>query len=664
MENSNPQNYEFTKLSYEAVRKRLNENAKLWHSFEEVSSLINLFREERPDAKADPQEKIVHILSTCNSCTNYKDDHGISPLCLEYSNSDAVAKAADEYVKYASKLPRTNDFDKLFYNEIKEICQEHRSASDYMTRLVRRRMQKISPELIKEGDSTRLLIFKQFLRASEICSSKRIYRVLYSEKLKKYVLDVMKLNDGASESEINKAIADLDDSVFSIMKETPTENQEKKNFKDYYLPLFWADDLANGKFSKQGSTRSKLYWLAIILDMAYYFEEEDGFEERDIQINLFYNYYSDSLLNSLIGNGIEDEVSGKGINFNNFYEVCYLYYINKKDLSPRDKLKKARDMIDRCKVDPNDAVTIKFQEEKHAFKGSTYYEPLVKKIMNYSEAELEKFIKSEYICGTTSNSNMTKISSESKTATAIYKELLKQFKVAVNLVAEQECNFLTEEDIYFLMEKDYFTKTKCKNCKVKPNNKMHSDCPLYASNCKGTYKPVNQAKKMRETGMNERNRLSQENLYEILRKTSDIYYEQSNAESTDDQTNRILEAVKEKYSFSIVTSGTVNKGTKVIFNTSGPNVTRSKLIVLYYYIYVVSHWNSKLEAFNGDSFLDFQEDFCENFTISCNLGKDQEKTFNGLNDILIASGYQGFSFKNIFDFLTLTMAFKNNIKYK
>ena len=83
-------------------------------------------------------------------------------MCDDRTDSQKVQKAAEEYRKYAELLPKDDEVDGIFMNELHELYAHYRPSESYIDRIVRRRIGSISPEFINENDTTRLLILKQF----------------------------------------------------------------------------------------------------------------------------------------------------------------------------------------------------------------------------------------------------------------------------------------------------------------------------------------------------------------------------------------------------------------------------------------------------------------------------------------------------------------------
>jgi hypothetical protein len=161
----------------------------------------------------------------------------------------------------------------------------------------------------------------------------------------------------------------------------------------------WADDLASANFDNQHTIRRKLYIFAIVFGMTYNTGADNEIfdESSDIEKNLFCDYYSDNLLDSIMNGdkrsaGRDKEPSGHGINYKNFVEVIYLYYLHKNGLSVSEKLSLAEKMIKKC--ESKDADDIALQEKKHSHKNTQYYlTPILSGVMNMQEDEFCQFIK-------------------------------------------------------------------------------------------------------------------------------------------------------------------------------------------------------------------------------------------------------------------------------
>jgi len=100
------------------------------------------------------------------------------------------------------------------------------------------------------------------------------------------------------------------------------------------------DDLANGRFRVNGKTKVYLYYFAFMFGMKANVPGGEEIESKlDIDKNLFQDYYSDNMMRYLedeyhdaaVMSAYEREPTGEGINWKNFVECIYIYYLNKAD---------------------------------------------------------------------------------------------------------------------------------------------------------------------------------------------------------------------------------------------------------------------------------------------------------------------------------------------
>ncbi len=363
----------------------------------------------------------------------------------------------------------------------------------------------------------------------------------------------------------------------------------QKKFADKWEPLFWADDIAGGYFNNQQITRKKLYWFAIIFEMTYCVNTwVDVYDAKtDIQKNLFYDYYADNLLNNILQDDTsklklyEKEPSGHGINFKNYAEVIYLYYLNRKDLTPLQKLLGAEKMIDDCSE--TSQTVLDYQIGKHGHKDTVVYEPMAERIMGLDEKSFCEFIKENYICGSRDYVPVH-AASGSMSAAEVYKSLFEKLKKA-----------LAAYDVVTGLEKDKSAENE-----------------LFKALCKNI---------------------------------SDITGTQ-NYGNKDDLLGRLFERINEK--FYVVekkrTSVECFEATFLPKENVADYVTRTKLIILYYYLFMINHVN---ESLYYTDFRVFYENFC-----------DENIFGEGVNDYLSSAGYQEINLKNIFDITVIFFAFK------
>lgn len=787
-----PKNERYTRFS-ESAKEKIEIFFNDLHSRDEVYDLIDEFISLPADGSGETERKIAGILSDCSRC-GYAAAHGSKTVCADRTDKKAVAEAADEYRKFADSLPDEAGVDDVFYSKVLEIYKDYKSPSDYMTRLVKDRMRDISPELIKRGNRTRLLIFKQFLKAAEFPKT-----TCLSRELRDYICEKTKLPEKPSKNEVEKAIASLTDDVFkkldegpalldTLRKELDEANKKYKNEKavydaakkefnkakaelkdkcgsdiDEYIkaeessdliykyikaeeklnkakqdcaglfkaenrlrdarksdnetwkPLMWADELSKSSFSDQRTTRTKLYWFAIIFEMTYsgsFLDKEN--EKTDIQNKLFYEFYSDNLLNNLLESdaSLEKEPTGHGINFKNFAEVVYLYYIHRNDLTPAQKLSRAKRMINKCK-ESNETV-INRQVLNHGNKNTTFYEPLTKSLMDLPEDKVPEFISQNYICGK-KGVNIIRVASENINAADIYKRMVDKLVKRAEMTVDHES--VSYERIYSIMEAEYYMKNrcskcghaakrklyekcafyntkcidaydeylenfykehsgepqepkkrerfyldKCANCQTAYNERFFEQCPLFESNCEDKYRNYREEKldllKERKKRTKIVNDIIKDQVMANIQAASALF-DQVSEKFEDDSIKLLLNKISKKFRVS-GSPKTVERCIKASFLPAGDvsaYVTRTKMVVLYYYIFMMRNIN---EYYEYNSFADFYNEFCANFELKLKVNyKSGEQVYHGLNDCLMSSGYQEINTKNIFDMFVLFFAFRH-----
>lgn len=234
--------------------------------------------------------------------------------------------------------------------KVRGICEElYRRYRDfptptaYMQRLVD---SLCNPEDPWKEDSLRLRILKQFIKYGgsltciKGCNQKAICDYIAQRKGVEAISSkalLAALNDGS-----------LTDEIFSLLQTLPREI-----IKEKYRLLTMADRLASGNFVLSGGTKQDLYLFAICFGMT--FAAHPGAkavaeESRDIEYHLFTDYYAANVLMYLSEAYQKDpdntviDPSGTSINFKNYAELIYLYYIC-QPLTPIQKLKGASAML-------------------------------------------------------------------------------------------------------------------------------------------------------------------------------------------------------------------------------------------------------------------------------------------------------------------------------
>lgn len=256
---------------------------------------------------------------------------------IEYEFGKPLAYYSD-LVKNAS-LPDFSDYESRVLHSLFRQFQNFPSPSQYLERLVR---QYSSPDDHWEMDPLRLQILKQFIKYGNCLSDAGFGGRM---AVRSYI------RQKTGKSPDPAAMADqIDDGIFQVL-ETADKTMKKPQGKYGLLKL--ADDLANERFRLEGATRQALYLFAMVYNMRFEPYMAVSAEEAascDLEKDLFRDYYANNLMRWLSDSyrsgmtEFEVDPTGMGINFKNFAEVIYLYYLT-TDYSPAEKIRRSSSMI-------------------------------------------------------------------------------------------------------------------------------------------------------------------------------------------------------------------------------------------------------------------------------------------------------------------------------
>lgn len=334
------------------------------------------------------------------------DSYGISyEKGKDNSYYEAIFKRMDS-LDDENRKNRINVFE-LIENKMMvalfSIYKEYPSPEDYMLRLVNRLSEK---EDHWENDTLRVRILKQFIKYGDYLKAadyngKGAITKYIKRKLQK------KNNEPIDKGDV---LEYLDDDIFLLL-DNATKDQKKPDGTYGILKL--ADDLATGKFRVEGVTKKGLYLFAIVYNMTYYsgdVEHGERLDPRtDIENNLFRDYYANNFIRFMTESYknkldfYELDPSGQGINYKNYAEMVFLYYIA-SSLTPEEKIKKACSMIKELSGESNN-------KENKIYVGTDrtmYYRDLIRddvennrivtKAFEMNENAFKEFIKLNYDC--------------------------------------------------------------------------------------------------------------------------------------------------------------------------------------------------------------------------------------------------------------------------
>lgn len=483
------------------------------------------------------------------------------------------------------KVPKFSEVEKKIMKTLFEKYKEYPSPKDYMKRIV----DRLEIDDDWKNDTLRLRILKQFIKYGNCLT----YEMTVSdektnkEKSKKiavyggetYINSYAKSKIGKKAKNNDELIENIDDNIFDVLS-----NATKEERKGKYALIKIADDLAEGKFRTNGATKASLYFFAIVYNMTYYSGSSDEIMDykSDIEKNLFQDYYTNNFIRYITEsyrghlNEYEVDPSGQGINYKNFAEMVYIYFIS-KDYSPQEKIKLSNEMINRLKITKNRNISKKTET-------IIIRERFTEDILNRSEELFEKFISENYDCSCVKieekdNGNIVErkiglmqVESEQNTAYKNYNSILKNIKKLG--FALEECNY----GLYFT-DVSAFKKYGYDIFDISETDKSKENC-------------------------------NQEEIKDFV---------------------DLLMGVNSFYK------------TSALFISKPENITRTSMIVAYYYYYIKSIEKSVIEKSCYLGGMGFRETF-EDFK-------------SGVDEYLESSFYQPLSGKNIFDLIIVFSAY-------
>ncbi len=188
-----------------------------------------------------------------------------------------------------------------------------------------------------------------------------------------------------------------------IQAKKDAKKAKRKAFRteelDYGL-LELCNDLASGSFRVNGFTKKYLYYFAFIFGMTVSFGDKKFDEEKDVEKNLFQDYYNDNLLRLLSkeyeNSALEKMPTGEGINYKNFAEVIYLYWLYHDELpmSPGEKIDMAEETISRC---VNLCSGSEIKQKKIGIYTEEYRDNYVLVLMNKKPEEISNYIAKHFV---------------------------------------------------------------------------------------------------------------------------------------------------------------------------------------------------------------------------------------------------------------------------
>lgn len=253
------------------------------------------------------------------------------------------------------------------------------------------------------------------------------------------------------------------------------KNVEKKNSIDFEL-LNLCNDLADGNFRVNGKTKISLYYFAFMFGMTISVKGEKYDPETDIVKNLFQDFYNDNLLRLLSGAyadvklsvAVENEPTGEGINYKNFVEAIYIYFLCHKDLvlTPGERIDKAEETIEKCiKLSKRTENAGNMQDSVYT---KDYRDNQLRNLLNKRIEEIPEYVLANYLVVEQNNIGSARImvASEEKTASDCVDEIMKNLDETYNdpgafsIVQRNDMTSVIKDDIAFRTDYSFDWKIK------------------------------------------------------------------------------------------------------------------------------------------------------------------------------------------------------------
>ena len=570
---------------------------------------------------------------------------------------------------YYADLVRRSDIPDFAEIEDRMLCTLYNLYTDYPApeEYMRRMVDRLCSEEDEwHEDSLRVRILKQFIKYGNCLTYQREFIddkgnakqekvTLYGGEA--YIKKYLGKKTGLPVKDILNCLESIDDDIFDVL--LSAAKAQKKPSGPYGL-LKIVDDLAKGQFRTGGGTKKSLYLFAIVFGMTYCPDKNagDSFVDynTDIEENLFNKYYTNNLMRFVSAaykqNRCEFDLdpSGQGINYKNYAEMVYLYYIT-KNISPQEKIRLSSEMIDKIPVVQKEYAKAGTVRTNKVTEGTAFYRkefnrdimsgnddnmPDREDKLSLPEEDFISFICQHYNCDTSAGKSTIgemQLESEQVTAYKNYEtligELIVQLKYQKGVDVDPDYDYVSLSDDEKQAEREKWLST----CNY---GLWFTDVAAFK---KESYEHKRQDLYDRICGMlseSEKEHFTKESVDDFLTLlfaiNSFMGYTADEKESSQDEEHEWTETSKAK--------------TKALFVSSAAEVTRTSMIVAYYYYY-----NALLDDDGREKWKNFKELFAD--------------FANGINDYLNNSYYQPVSSRNIFDILVVfsTYAYKHDLTF-
>lgn len=386
-----------------------------------VQSLGNVF--EIPYRKDDYDSEVNHYRNSAPS-NRLARLQTIYAILDNYHVDYEKGREPDYYQRLGADI----DFDvteRKILTALFDCYRNYRKPEDFLARTVRALQSEEDEAWNKEP--LRVQILRRFAKYGNYLSDAGFGG---RNMIRQYVRSRSGNHADLKDAEIPDRI---DDSIFELLK---TCNPDAKKPKGSCGLLKAVDDLAAGRFPAGGPTKKLLYLFALAYEMTFYYGAEGQIynEKTDLEKNLFRDYYINNLIR-FIGSGFGPEMggydldpAGTGINYKNYAEWVYLYYLV-SHYPPAEKIRLASAMIEELK---SEGISRKKKASGSAEKETQYFYALGKKdCFTYDEKDFKEFLMKDFVLPEKSSDSALLMGVNRRTAMRKYTEIVREYNEMV-----------------------------------------------------------------------------------------------------------------------------------------------------------------------------------------------------------------------------------------
>lgn len=396
------------------------------HPFPLPEDYIQRIVDEKIDRRWENDSLRVKILKTAARDGDWLIAAGYSNLFMNDYQGAAVDNIHDGIFDIILSEKRKYQDKTAVLREKRDEKKEKRSA-------LNKELKKIEPVTFSELKETQKDIFKK--------GKAELLNEIESMKA------AQALNDNAGELEkktkllrnqieiLNRELRIID---IDIDKEKRNYRQKFKGRGKYAL-LTFADDLASGRFGNVNVVREELYLFAVLFGLTFSLHNGEDIEDKkhDIESVMFRDFYTNNLMRYLSdrhqnirrGGEIQD-TAGRGINYKNYMEVIFLYYLRRIDLTVPERIKGIYDMAESVYQKYQSNATERRKRNDQAEYTKYCMDKSRESLMTLeTEKEFESFLVENYDCSIRPDSTMVySIHDEQNTARKEYLKLWDEFQ--------------------------------------------------------------------------------------------------------------------------------------------------------------------------------------------------------------------------------------------